>query len=113
MSLEGGRIDRFTGDSVNRRFRTIDREFAIANVPQIILLLKRRKLTITRSFSVENPTVIYLEYMNHPGNKWIILESDFNKILGVSTKIDTRLFPNESDDSILGRILAYVMVEWL
>lgn len=112
MSLEGGPVDQFTQDSVNRRLRPINHDYAVNNVPQIILLLKRNKLKITRSFSRENPPVMYLDYPNHIGNKWILLESDFIKIKEVAKKVDVRLFPHEREDVILNRILAYVLVEW-
>jgi len=112
VSLEGNQGDRFTGDPSNRRLRPITREYALLNVPRIVLLMKRRQLSISRGQSREVLPVFLLFRDRHPEDRWTLLEEDFLRVKQVASQVDVRLFPSESVQSVLARIRAVVQVEW-
>lgn len=112
MSLEGDLGDQLTRGPCPRRQRPITLEYASANVPRIILLLKRRQLRISRRFSPERAALISLSRDLHPEDRWVLLESDFLRVKDVAADVDVSLFRSESDSDVIARIRARVEVEW-
>lgn len=112
MSLEGNQGDRFTGDPLSRRLRPITLEYALLNVPRIVLLLKRQQLSITKVQSREDLPVFFLSRNRHLEDRWTLLESDFLRVKQIASQVDVSLFPSEPVESVLARIRAVVQVEW-
>jgi len=112
MSLEGNQGDRFTGEPITRRARPVTLEYAVANIPQIILLLKRRQLTVHRRMVREGPPIFYLYRPARPWERWFLLESDFLRVKQVASEVDVNLFQSDTEQDVLARIRARVQVEW-
>lgn len=111
MALEGSISDQFTSSSVPRRLRLITKEYAVSNVPKIILLLLEHKLVIVKSQSRESLPIYHLSRNRYPG-RWTLLEKDFLKIKDIAARFDISLFPSEFQQDMLSRVKAIVEVEW-
>jgi hypothetical protein len=113
MALDGSIKSRYSGEPCFRRLRPITLEYAEANLPRLIIKLKRRKLLIHASQSREHPRVfIIYDPKNINTDFWVLLEEDFEKTKEIAKNIIINQFPSENIREIEARIRAYVAVEF-
>lgn len=109
MALDGSPEDSLTGEDLNRRLRPATYEYAVAALPQFILLLKRGRLTLHFLRGPDGSDFVRAVESVPNGRRWIMLRSDFDICKGITKKV-AKLFLVESDEAYLGRILAQVKV---
>lgn len=112
MTLDGSLGDSFTGEKVNRLFRTATIEHVITSYPMLVYRLKQNKLTVSIFSPADSPEVIRVQNPNMLGESWTLLKSDFDRCKSVASKITLNLFPTEPVNTILDRIRTLLIVEF-
>jgi hypothetical protein len=112
MALDGSLSDSFTGEKVNRLFRSATKEHVITSYPMLVYRLKQNKLAVSIFSSVDSPEVVRANNPLALGESWVLLKSDFDRCKSVASKVTLDLFPTEPVNIILDRIRALLVVEF-
>jgi hypothetical protein len=112
MALDGSLSDSFTGEKVNRLFRTATIEHVTTSYPMLVYRLKQNRLVVSVFSSVDSPEVVKAQNPNMLGESWTLLKSDFDRCKSVASKVTLGLFPTEPINVILDRIRALLIVEF-
>jgi hypothetical protein len=107
-------MDGALGDRVvqDRLHRLVTLSYASDNFPRLIYRLKQRRLKLLKSTILSGKKVFHLQDLINKHEKWIILETDFDRCKEIAENVKIRGFPSDSQRIVEENIRVLVRVSF-